>query len=364
MASNTSNKRRKVNNRTPSAAMRGGAGSVNTNAGSGTVSPSSHAGSDSASSQAPSVAVNPSASASGSSRKPKPRNFSKVEDELLCRAYVNATTNSVCGTDQKLKDFWKDIKSKFDALCVSEQVEEDREERNWEALHVRYTKKIQPQVLLFNPFYKRIADCPPSGTTKDDWPRLAANEFSKAKDSDFKFLHCVPILHQLAKFDPMTDDDQVIDMTEDDDPTTTLLDDDDGGGGKPKAMPTTNKIGKPMGSSLSRPIGQKQAKRLAKEESSKLDAMDRMTLVHSQVQKEIATANKLEVMKGEFMILKEMGDMEGCAQLLAEYRAMKASSAENPSAEIPPNSASSAENLSSELEEQEEDGGNSCTSLE
>jgi hypothetical protein len=43
-------------------------------------------------------------------------------------------------------------------------------------------------------------------------------------------------------------------------------DDDDDGGGRPKAQPKTNKIGKPMGSNLHRPMGQKATKRLEKVE--------------------------------------------------------------------------------------------------
>jgi hypothetical protein len=67
---------------------------------------------------------------------------------------------------------------------------EKKEERSWQALHTRFTKKMQPEMNLRNPFYKRIADCPPSGIPKEEWPRIASKPFSDAKDRPFKFEHC------------------------------------------------------------------------------------------------------------------------------------------------------------------------------
>jgi hypothetical protein len=122
----------------------------------------------------------------------------------LCRAYVNATNNPLLGTDQKLKDFWTSIKSKFDDLCSLEGTSEDGvEDRSWEALHTRFQRKIQPEMFLWNPFYKRICDCPPSGVPKEKWPEIASESFLEEKNRPFKFPHCVDILHQLPKFDPI-----------------------------------------------------------------------------------------------------------------------------------------------------------------
>jgi hypothetical protein len=39
------------------------------------------------------------------SKSARPRNFNKIEDQLLCRAYVNITNNPIVGTDQKMKHF-------------------------------------------------------------------------------------------------------------------------------------------------------------------------------------------------------------------------------------------------------------------
>ena len=268
---------------------------------------------------------------------------------MLCRAYVNATTNPIVGSDQKLKDFWADVKAKFEALYASEGIVEEegtKEERSWEALQTRFTKKIQPEMFLWNPFYKRIADCPPSGVPKEEWPNKASEAFWEEKGCPFKFPHCVDILHQLPKFNPMEDDDQSIDITGDD---ASVND----GHLKPKAKPKTNRIGQPMGSNMTRPMGQKAAKRLAKEEismasmasmeSSKIKAFTTMADAHKRVAASIDRSTQVEALKAQvedlktqYMILKDMGDMEGTATILAKIRALTEAAEEASTPVAPP----------------------------
>jgi hypothetical protein len=115
-----------------------------------------------------------------------------------------------------------------------------------------------------------------------------------AQDKEFKLLHCVEILHQMPKFNPMKDDGDEIDLTQE--PS------DDDGGGKPRARPSINKIGKPMGSGIGRPMGQKQAKRMAEEEASvaslesaTVRALKKISEAHNRVAISIEASNKLEV---------------------------------------------------------------------
>jgi hypothetical protein len=283
---------------------------------------------------------------SNASKKKKPRNFSNVEDQMLCRAFVNTSSNPIVGANQKGKVFWATVKSKFDHLFFcSEEDDKDspREERREEALQTRFLKKIQPEMNHYNPFYKRIAECTPTGTPNEDWPRLAAIEFLNAQGKEFKFLHCVEILHQMPKFNPVKDDDDEIDLTQE--PS-----DDDDVGGKPRARPSINKIGKPMGSGIDSAMGQEQAKRMVEEEASvaslesaKVRALRKMSEAHNRVASSIEASNKLEALKSEYMILKDMGDMVGCAGVLTELRAMKNPPASSPTAtaETSPTNASS-----------------------
>ena len=106
----------------------------------------------------------PSPAAAGGADKPppsaskRPPNFSNLEDCCLCRAYVNVTTNPIVGTDQKMDEFWSKVKAKYDEAYAAEDVPDDdpQVERAAPSLQTRFTKKIQPAVFQWNPYFKTI----------------------------------------------------------------------------------------------------------------------------------------------------------------------------------------------------------------
>jgi hypothetical protein len=55
----------------------------------------------------------------------------------------------------------------------------------------------------------------PSKRPKDEWLALAATSYQEQNNESFLFLHCVTILHQLPKFDPMGTDDVAINVLDD-----------------------------------------------------------------------------------------------------------------------------------------------------
>jgi hypothetical protein len=69
-----------------------------------------------------------------STKKAKKRNFSSVEDELLCRAFFNTSENPLTGTGQKTSRFWGSIKEDFHLLYVRMVVLDEfgQEERDQE----------------------------------------------------------------------------------------------------------------------------------------------------------------------------------------------------------------------------------------
>jgi hypothetical protein len=75
--------------------------------------------------------------------------------------------------------------------------------RKHESLRNRFQRSIAKQTKEWNPFYKSIAQAPPSGTTKEDWISIASEEYNNQYGRRFSFQHCIEILHQLLKFDPM-----------------------------------------------------------------------------------------------------------------------------------------------------------------
>jgi hypothetical protein len=60
------------------------------------------------------------------------KNFSPAEDQALCRAYVNVTTDPRLGTGPKATQFWGNVKTVFDDLLV--RVDDDNVERDQEAV--------------------------------------------------------------------------------------------------------------------------------------------------------------------------------------------------------------------------------------
>jgi hypothetical protein len=239
---------------------------------------------------------------------------------------VNATTNPITGTDQKRGAFWSSVKGKFDDLCSGKGLPDDEEkvERTWDALANRYGKKIQPEMNLWLPFYKQILDCPPSGASKEDMLLIATDKFQEHHQRPFKFLHCVEILQQLPKFDPMGVDDEAIDEL-------PANDDGVGNNGSEPAnkATTTNKIGKPMGAGMARPMGQKAAKKAAMVdliEEERTQSLSEIARAQSEIAESVKVATKIEALFTEFRMFKEMGMMEDAKRSIEELQQLKRSS--------------------------------------
>ena len=193
-------------------------------------------------------------------------NYSKTEDELLCRAYVNITTDPTVGTDQTSTTFWQRIKDKFDLLRDGK---ENVKDRSWDSLRNRFQKTIQPEMNYFNRYFKQVKEEKPSGVPESHYPEIAADRFKEEKKRKFKHLHCIEILQQLPKFDPMVEDEVI------------EIDDDDDDASKMTSASMVNKVGKPMGSDLERPMGSKKAKKQHKDENSSVQVQQERNAVRS-----------------------------------------------------------------------------------
>jgi No apical meristem-associated C-terminal domain len=105
----------------------------------------------------------------------------------------------------------------------------------------------------WNPFFKRIVELPPSGTTIDDWIRMASEVYNEHNGRRFNFEHSVEILHHIPKFDPM-----IVDNSDSDEGVLEKE-------GKPVAINNTTVA---VASKLERPIGNKKAKQLERDDKS------------------------------------------------------------------------------------------------
>jgi hypothetical protein len=188
-------------------------------------------------------------------------NFYPEEDLFLCRAFVNVSENPIKGNNQKTDTFWTSIHEHF-AKLYDEETEDKVEgcggDRTAHSLMNRFQRQIQKNVNTWNGHYKQIKSTPQSGVNEEGYIEQANELFNEIEGKQFKFDKCIPILHQMPKFNPMkkwNSDDEEED-TDDEVPD---------GEKKRAAVTTINEVSEPMGARLTRPIGTKRAKKMAKE---------------------------------------------------------------------------------------------------
>jgi hypothetical protein len=112
-------------------------------------------------------------------------------------------------------------------------------DRDSESLKNGFQRQIQKKMNVYNRYYKLVKECPPSGTTEEEWYKIAGDNYRDAEGHAFPFLQCVEVLHHLPKFNPMIDDA---------DKSSDVVAEDSDADKKPAA--SVNKIGAPMGASL------------------------------------------------------------------------------------------------------------------
>jgi hypothetical protein len=110
--------------------------------------------------------------------KQRTPNYAVGEDIALCTAYVNCTLNPLVGNDQKAEIFWNAVLQAYNDINSNYSTDDDVivVERESSSLRNRFQRSIAKQTKEWNPFYKRIAQAPPSGTTKENRIVMASEE--------------------------------------------------------------------------------------------------------------------------------------------------------------------------------------------
>jgi hypothetical protein len=192
---------------------------------------------------------------------------------------------------------------------------------------------------IYNRYYKQVKECPPSRTTEEEWYKTAADNYRDAEAHSFAFLHCVEILQQLPKFNPMIDDA---------DRSSDVVAEDSDADKKPVA--SVNKIGAPMGASLKRPPGSKKAKKelllrdtslsgstqLVQQMGRIADSHNRIAAVFEKQTEQSNIKDQVSSVQVEYAMHRDMGKDEatmGCIariqQLQRELAALKNSKGGN-----------------------------------
>jgi hypothetical protein len=121
------------------------------------------------------------ASAAKEKKKPKTSNYTELEDQLLCQAYINVSTDPTIGNGMKSKQFWSKVSTMYKHLLKDNK--DDLEEwvldadRGIESLKNRFSKKIQKDTLLFMTFYRRAYENRVSGSNDEDVLQYALEEY-------------------------------------------------------------------------------------------------------------------------------------------------------------------------------------------
>jgi hypothetical protein len=204
-------------------------------------------------------------------------NYSEDEDYLIACAYVNVSVDPIKGVGQKADTFWTRVLEWY--VILSEKYLADNgvevPVRNKDSIEQRWKKKISKSVQVWNKFYRQLKSAKRSGWNEDNYIEEAGNLFKEEVGKPFKYAKCVPILHKLPKFDPMI-------VMNNSSPSSHLgigADDDSSTSHQSHVVTTTpptvvskegqtkknvNNSAPAKGSKMTRPIGMKKAKKLAK----------------------------------------------------------------------------------------------------
>jgi hypothetical protein len=203
----------------------------------------------------------------------------------------------------------------------------------------RFQHKIQKKMNVFNKYFRQVNIEKPSGVPYEEYIEHACTKYQEDLDEPFPFKDCVPILHQMPKFDPMIEVEEIVIEDNEDDPSSTMST--ASGDRKPAAV---NRVGAPMGAGKPRPIGSKAAKRVAKEEqsissveTSKVEALrslagtslEIVTAIkrHNDLQEAKERKEELKNRKDElfkmFELYKSIGQMQMAGQCLLELQSLQ-----------------------------------------
>ena len=175
--------------------------------------------------------------------------FTEEEDLFICKAFVNCTTDSIRGADQKGDDFWKRVHEKLYVLYNEEAEVAIEKKWSWKSVRNRFQKTIAKSVQKFNGYYKQVVHKEKSGWTPQMYIDSAKEVWLSLEGKPFKFGDCVRNLHQVPKFNPNVDDEE--EEEEDSKPAAVET---------PKGK-SHNSIGSVQGGNMQRPTGAKKAKK-------------------------------------------------------------------------------------------------------
>jgi hypothetical protein len=168
-------------------------------------------------------------------------NFSADENLCLATAWCSASENSVAGCSRKKEVFWRTVKVYFDSLLtdISDDDCPVLHNRSWQSLWNKWTRNINPDVMVFLSYYAPYKDNPPSGWNEEKIREEAMKAYKEKEGTTFKYLNCLDTLKDHPKYNVDTS-----------------------GAATAAAEAGTNNTSTVMGGSLARPMGKKKTQRM------------------------------------------------------------------------------------------------------
>ncbi|KAF8698784.1 hypothetical protein HU200_035042 [Digitaria exilis] len=123
----------------------------------------------------------------------KPTNFSAYEDNVLCKVWVEITTDAITNTGQRKEAFWLRVRDRYNAKCGSyPQMTQKSVMNRWD--------HIKAEVSKFSGYMADMIRSNPSGMSYADKSVAAAANFAGVEKHNFTLMHCWHILKDEPKW--------------------------------------------------------------------------------------------------------------------------------------------------------------------
>jgi hypothetical protein len=263
-------------------------------------------------------------------------NFAEMEDQFICQAYINVSTDPTIGNGRRSKDFWSNVHRMYgEFVNQNKHLMEDPLVRDVASIKNRWSKQIQKHCLIFMTFYNRAHKNRVSGTTDDDVLDAAIMEEHREQlGTPFKFKHCLAELEKIPKFNPksgVVEEEEVVEILDDDDDDDDVVEVDSNPSNQKKMSATKvkkeiNNTLSAMGANLARPIGSKQAKANLKDDKSSGNSMDKVANMTERIAAAMevtADGEVMEQIRKDIQLYTQLGMTEQVGPLLATLASLR-----------------------------------------
>lgn len=128
-----------------------------------------------------------------SESKPRGKNWTVLEDETLCQAWLEVSQDPVVGTNQRTETLYSRVYEKFVEICTEKTASVVPEQRTASGIKGRW-HFINKSVSKFAGFMAQVSARRQSGASPEDNLKMALTLYATKEKSAFTLMHCYRIL--------------------------------------------------------------------------------------------------------------------------------------------------------------------------